>query len=185
MTRKQAAKILDMLLANYDSNKIGVGKALDLAIAALREHSENESADQQLDSLIDELDEGNMTLNELRERLLKWKNGFIAALRESAYSGDPSFGAADTYAAAKWNIKEHPNEYDKAREDFLAGYVRGRAPHEIEWKPGPPDMSGDYILITQRWPRPNWVVCEPDDQHWGHNEVLFHIGPIPKTPDHV
>ena len=59
------------------------------------------------------------------------------------------------------------------------------APAQIDWIPGPPDQSGDYLISSKHWPHPSWEAYEPDSVRWDSDEVLFHVGPIPKTPDRV
>jgi hypothetical protein len=69
-------------------------------------------------------------------------------------------------------------------EEFLSR-IEPAAPAQIDWIPGPPDQSGDYLISSKHWPHPSWEAYEPDSVRWDSDEVLFHVGPIPKTPDRV
>lgn len=58
------------------------------------------------------------------------------------------------------------------------------APQAIEWKPGPPDKKGTYHIITRIGRIFDiYDQYDPADEYWNIDEVLFHIGPIPKPPD--
>ena len=51
----------------------------------------------------------------------------------------------------------------------------------IEWKPGPPDISGNFVMICKEGDRVPFVGhYNAFADYW--DEVLFHIVPIPKTP---
>ena len=53
----------------------------------------------------------------------------------------------------------------------------------IQWKKGPPPASGQYIVLTRNCNYAAIYHYEPDDPEWDHDEVLWHIGPIPKEPN--
>jgi hypothetical protein len=69
-------------------------------------------------------------------------------------------------------------------EEFLSR-LEPAAPAQIDWKAGPPDQSGYYLISSKHSPDPSWEAYEPDSVRWDSDEVLFHVGPIPKTPDRV
>ena len=76
-------------------------------------------------------------------------------------------------------------EEDMRLEEWLRLQLKPAAPPQIDWIPGPPDLSGYYLISSKHSPDPSWEAYEPDSVRWDSDEVMFHVGPIQKTPDRV